>query len=98
MSAQPVEPHGEPVPAPGAAAAIRSQIQEAPERNRWAPAFERDWRHALEDARETFSLAPAHRVIRTWQTRLATADAVRAFKASGYDDSDFLPSEQVLGQ
>ncbi|MEU7149165.1 DUF6247 family protein [Streptomyces sp. NPDC045456] len=97
MSAQPVEPHGEPLPPPGAAASIRTQIQQAPERERWEPAFERDWRHALEDARETGSLTPAHRVIRTWQARLATAPAVRVFKASGCDDSDGVPSEQILG-
>lgn len=98
MSAQPVEPHGEPLPPPGAAASIRDQIQQAPERERWAPAFERDWRHALENARETGSLAPAHRVIRTWQARLATAPAVRDFIASGFDDSTFIPAEQVFGQ
>lgn len=98
MSAQPAEPvPGTPSPAPSAAAAIRAQIEQTPERDRWLPAFDRDWRRALEDARETFTLAPAHRVIRDWQGRLAAAPDVRAFAASGYDDSNSIPLDEVLG-
>ncbi|WP_042427977.1 DUF6247 family protein [Streptacidiphilus anmyonensis] len=98
MSAQPYEPAPAPAPpAAGAAGEIRAQIQDAPEAERWLPAFDRDWAAALAAARESFTLAPAHQVIADWRVRLATAPAVRAFIASGYDDSDGVPLEDVIG-
>ena len=98
MSAQPYEPAPTAAPPqPGAAAELRAQVQAAPESLRWLPAFDRDWAAALAAARESFTLAPAHQVIAEWRMRLASAPAVRAFVAGGYDDSDGVALDDVIG-
>ncbi|GAA1376644.1 DUF6247 family protein [Streptomyces beijiangensis] len=96
MSAQPVHQHQAP-PAPGAAAQLRRQIAEHAAAARWLPAFERDWNAALEESRATFDLSALHEVVREWQGRLATAPAVAAFIASGYEDTDSVALEDVIG-
>lgn len=100
MSAQPEHapvPAPQPAPAPGAAAELRAQVQALPEAALWLPAFDRDWAAALAAAKESFTLAPAHQVIADWRMRVASAHAVRAFVASGYDDSDGVLLEDVIG-
>lgn len=96
MSAQPVHQPAPP-PAPSAAARLRQQIRAHAHADRWAPAFDRDWRHALDQSRETYDLSPLHDVVRTWQGRLATAPAVARFIESGHDTSDGVSLDQVLG-
>ncbi|MER5888270.1 DUF6247 family protein, partial [Streptomyces sp. NPDC001941] len=61
----------------------------------WVPAFERDYAAALEDSRQTFSLAGLYEVVQDWQGRIAHAPAVDAFVASGYDDSDAVDLAEV---
>ncbi|MEU2287893.1 DUF6247 family protein [Streptomyces sp. NPDC013178] len=98
MSAQPDHaPAPPPAPAPTAAAQLRAQIRADRRAPSWLPAFEQDWSRALQDAQHSYSLAPLHDVVRTWQARLAAAPAVDAFVASGYDDSDGVALEDVLG-
>lgn len=99
MSAQPDHALPAPAlaaPAPAAAAQLLAALRCDRRAERWVPAFERDWSRALEDSRHSYSLAPLHDVVRTWQARLAAAPAVDAFIASGYDDSDGIALEDVL--
>ena len=77
-------------PAPGAPAELLAQLRADPRADTWVPTFEREWAAALEESRRTFSLAPLYAVVQEWQGRLASAPAVDAFVASGYDDSDFI--------
>jgi hypothetical protein len=91
-------------PAPGAPAAqaraaaeVRALIAAAPEAQRWLPAYDQEWEAALAAARVTYSLEPALQVVADWRMRLATAPAVRMFVASGYDDSDAVSLESVIG-
>ncbi|MFD5588803.1 DUF6247 family protein [Streptomyces sp. NPDC127063] len=95
MTAQPV--HQPAPPSPAAAAQLRERISRHERAAQWLPAFERDWGHALETARQTFDLTPLHETIREWSGRLATAPAVAAFLAGGMDTSDGVPLEDVIG-
>ncbi|MFB7467092.1 DUF6247 family protein [Streptomyces sp. NPDC056224] len=98
MSAQPVLPHEPPsAPAPAAAAKLRSRIAAHKAADRWLPAFDRDWGAALEESRQTFDLTALHDVVREWQGRLDTAPAVAAFIASGFEDTDSVALEDVIG-
>ncbi|MFJ8871199.1 DUF6247 family protein [Streptomyces sp. NPDC102473] len=96
MSAQPdhapVTPYA---PAPGAPAELLAQLRADRRSTRWVPAFEREWAAALEESRLTFSLAGLYAVIQDWQGRLASAPAVDAFVASGYDDSEFVNAAEL---
>ncbi|MFI5801629.1 DUF6247 family protein [Streptomyces sp. NPDC051561] len=85
-------------PAPAAAAQLLARIRTDRRAAQWGPAFERDWGKALEDARHSYSLAPLHEVIRTWQSRLDTAPAVDAFLDSGMDDSQYVALGDILGR
>ncbi|MEW1552252.1 DUF6247 family protein [Streptomyces tsukubensis] len=96
MTAQPVHQPAPPPP-PAAAAQLRERISRHERAAHWLPAFERDWDHALETARQTFDLTPLHAAIREWTGRLDTAPAVAAFLAGGMDTSDGVPLEDVLG-
>ncbi|WP_030223515.1 DUF6247 family protein [Streptomyces bikiniensis] len=100
MSAQP--DHHAPVPpsapAPGAPAELLAQLRADERAPQWVPAFEREWAAALEESRRTFSLAPLYEVVQDWQGRLASAPAVDAFVASGYDDSQFIDMAQLRGR
>ncbi|MEV7523534.1 DUF6247 family protein [Streptomyces sp. NPDC091371] len=96
MSAQPVHPHQAP-PAPAAAAKVRTRIVAHPAADRWLPAFDRDWSNALEESRHTFDLTALHGVVRAWQGRLDTAPAVAAFAASGFEDTESVALEDVIG-
>ncbi|MGW7821844.1 DUF6247 family protein [Streptomyces puniciscabiei] len=95
MTAQPEEAPAP--PAPAAAAQLLQELRADRRADTWVPAFEQDWARALDDARHSFSLAPVHDVVRAWRARLAAAPAVDAFRASGYDDSDGIALDQVLG-
>ena len=99
MSAQPdhISPVDPSASASNAAALLRAQLTADRRAETWVPAFERDWAAALEDARHSFSLAPLHDVVRTWQAKLAAAPAVDAFIAAGMDDSDGIALEDALG-
>ncbi|MFE6977207.1 DUF6247 family protein [Streptomyces sp. NPDC057682] len=89
MSAQPDHAPVPPLaPAPGAPAELLAQLRACRRADTWVPAFEREWAAALEKSRRTFSLAGLYEVVQNWQGRLAHAQAVDAFLASGYDDSD----------
>jgi hypothetical protein len=96
MSAQPdhapVPPY---TPAPGAPAELLAELRADPRADTWVPAFEREWAAALEESRRTFSLTPLYEVIQDWQGRLASAPAVDAFVASGYDDSEFIDMAEL---
>jgi hypothetical protein len=96
MSAQ---PHHAPLrpyaPAPGAPAELLAQLRADKRASTWVPAFEREWAAALEESRRTFSLAGLYEVLQDWQGRLASAPAVDAFVASGYDDSDFIDMAEL---
>lgn len=63
-----------------------------------SPAFEREWAAALEESRQTFSLAALYEVVQDWQGRLAHAPAVDAFVASGHDDSDAIDMAELRGR
>ncbi len=99
MSAQPdhapVTPYA---PAPGAPAELLAQLRADRRADTWVPAFEREWAAALEESRRTFSLAPLYEVVQEWQGRLASAPAVDAFVASGYDDSEFIDMAELRGR
>ncbi|MGP4004213.1 DUF6247 family protein [Streptomyces sp. 8N706] len=95
MSAQP-EYAPAPPPAPAPAAAARAHPRR-PACRAVGAGLRGDWAKALEDSRHSYSLAPLHDVVRTWQARLAAAPAVDAFLASGMDDSDGIALEDVLG-
>ncbi|MFF0386929.1 DUF6247 family protein [Streptomyces sp. NPDC004286] len=96
MSAQPdhapVTPYA---PSPGAPAELLSQLRADPRAAQWVPAFEREWTDALEESRRTFSLGGLYEVVQGWQGRLASASAVDAFVASGYDDSEFIDMAEL---
>ncbi|MEZ0090995.1 DUF6247 family protein [Streptacidiphilus sp. EB129] len=96
MSAHPID-FPAPPPAPNAGAQLRARVAASSRAERWTPAFERDWAHALEGSRQTFDLSPLHDVIREWRSRLDTEQAVDAFIASGYDESGSVALEEVLG-
>ncbi|GGY80329.1 DUF6247 family protein [Streptomyces omiyaensis] len=99
MSAQPDHtpppPHA---PAPGAPAELLARLRSSGHAERWVPAFERDWRAALEESRRTFSLAGLYEVVQDWQGRLAHAPAVDAFVASGCDDSGAVDMTRSAGR
>ncbi|GHD34761.1 hypothetical protein GCM10010313_81600 [Streptomyces violarus] len=99
MSAQPdhapVTPYA---PAPGAPAELLAQLRADARADTWVPAFEREWAAALEESRRTFSLAGLYEVLQDWQGRLASAPAVDAFVASGYDDSEFIDMAELRGR
>ncbi|MFD3585771.1 DUF6247 family protein [Streptomyces sp. NPDC058683] len=94
MSAQPEEARAQPAPA---AAQLLQALRADRRADTWVPLFEQGWARALDDARHSFSLAPVHTVIGTWQARLAAVPAVDAFLAGGCDDSDGIDLDQVLG-
>ncbi|MFI1840122.1 DUF6247 family protein [Streptomyces olivaceoviridis] len=99
MSAQ---PDHAPVPAyapePGAPAELLARLRADARAARWVPAFEREWAAALDESRRTFSLAGLYEVLQEWQGRLASAPAVDAFVASGYDDSEFIDMAELRGR
>ncbi|MFJ5032819.1 DUF6247 family protein [Streptomyces sp. NPDC088560] len=99
MSAQPdhasVTPYA---PAPGAPAELLAQLRADRRAGTWVPAFEREWAAALEESRRTFSLGRLYAVVQEWQGRLASAPAVDAFVASGYDDSEFIEMAELRGR
>ncbi|CAL9671416.1 hypothetical protein SUDANB15_07423 (plasmid) [Streptomyces sp. enrichment culture] len=65
----------------------------------WTPsAPKREWAAAREESRRTFSLAGLYEVLEEWQGRLASAPAVDAFVASGYDDSEFIDMADLCGR
>jgi hypothetical protein len=96
MSAQPdhapVTPYA---PTPGAPAELLAQLRGDPRADTWVPAFEREWAAALEESRRTFSLGGLYAVVQEWQGRLASAPAVDAFVASGYDDTEFIDMAEL---
>ncbi|MGW3154571.1 DUF6247 family protein [Streptomyces sp. NPDC001089] len=96
MTAQPVHQPA-PAPPPAAAAQLRERISRHARAAHWLPAFDRDWGHALETARQTYDLTPLHEAIREWSGRLDTAPAVAAFLAGGMDTSDGTSLEDVIG-
>lgn len=99
MSAQPDHAPATPyAPAPGAPAELLAQLRADKRAATWVPAFEREWATALEESRATFSLAALYEVLQDWQGRLASAPAVDAFIASGYDDSDFIDMAELRGR
>ncbi|MFE2647427.1 hypothetical protein ACFXDO_33450 [Streptomyces nigra] len=57
-----------------------------------------EWAAALEESRCTFSPARLNAVVEEWQDRLASAPAVDAFVASGYDDGDFIDIAELRGR
>ncbi|MGW0751958.1 DUF6247 family protein [Streptomyces sp. NPDC002587] len=98
MSAQPVHPYqSPPAPAPAAAAKLRCRIAAHEAADRWLPAFDRDWGAALDESRQTFDLSALHEVVREWQGRLDTAPAVAALVASGFEDTDSVALEDIIG-
>ncbi|WP_367141118.1 MULTISPECIES: DUF6247 family protein [Streptomyces] len=99
MSAQPDHaPATVGAPAPEAPAELLDQLRADRRADTWVPAFEREWAAALEESRRTFSLAGLYKVVQDWQSRLASAPAVDAFVASGYDDSDFIDMAELRGR
>ncbi|MFI1530694.1 DUF6247 family protein [Streptomyces griseus] len=96
MSAQPDHARVTPyAPAPGAPAELLAQLRADSRADRWVPLFEREWADALEESRRTFSLAGLYGIVQDWQGRLASAPAVDAFVASGYDDADFIDMAEL---
>ncbi|MFH8586542.1 DUF6247 family protein [Streptomyces celluloflavus] len=99
MSAQldhaPVTPYA---PAPGAPAELLAQLRADRRADTWVPAFAREWTAALEESRKTFSLGGLYEVLQEWQGLIASAPAVDAFVASGYDDSDFIDMAELRGR
>ncbi|MEU5971939.1 MULTISPECIES: DUF6247 family protein [Streptomyces] len=99
MSAQPDHaPLAPYTPAPGAPAELLHQLRADRRAAQWVPAFEQEWAAALEESRRTFSLGGLYAVLQDWQGRLASAPAVDAFVASGYDDSDFIDMAELRGR
>ncbi|WP_424893327.1 DUF6247 family protein [Streptomyces sp. XH2] len=99
MSAQPDHaPATVGAPAPGAPAELLDQLRADRRADTWVPAFEREWAAALEESRRTFSLGGLYKVVQDWQGRLASAPAVDAFVASGYDDSQFIDMAELRGR
>ncbi|MEW1692927.1 DUF6247 family protein [Streptomyces sp. NPDC091265] len=64
----------------------------------WVPAFEWEWAAELGESRRTFSLAALYKVLEEWQGLIASAPAVDAFVASGYDDSRFIDTAALRGR
>lgn len=91
----PATPHA---PAPGAPAQLLAQLRADHRAAQWVPAFERQWAAALEESRRTFSLAGLYEVVQEWQGLIASAPAVDAFAASGYDDSGFIDMAELRGR
>ncbi|GGS40754.1 hypothetical protein Snoj_00130 [Streptomyces nojiriensis] len=99
MSAQPDHTPAAPyAPAPGAPAELLTQLRADRRAERWVPAFEREWTAALEESRRTFSLNTLYEVVHVWQARLASAPAVDAFTASGFDETGFVDMAEVRGR
>ncbi|WP_326681531.1 DUF6247 family protein [Streptomyces sp. NBC_01237] len=99
MSAQPDHAPLTPyAPAPGAPAELLAQLRADRRAPQWVPAFEREWATALEKSRKSFSLAGLYEVVQEWQGLIASAPAVDAFVASGYDDSDFVDMAELRGR
>ncbi|MFJ8563016.1 DUF6247 family protein [Streptomyces microflavus] len=99
MSTQPEHAPLHPyAPAPGAPAELLAQLRADQRADTWVPAFERQWATALEESRKSFSLAALYEVIQEWEGRLASAPAIDAFVASGYDDSDFTDMAELRGR
>ncbi|MFD4240987.1 DUF6247 family protein [Streptomyces sp. NPDC058525] len=96
-SAHQLPPAPAPAPAPAAAAKLRARIAAHSAAGRWLPAFDRDWDAALEESRQTYYLTALHDVVRAWQGRLDTAPAVAALIASGFEDTDGVALEDVIG-
>ncbi|BBG20720.1 hypothetical protein RVR_P1103 (plasmid) [Actinacidiphila reveromycinica] len=97
MTAQPLDAPTPP-PSPTAGADLRTRIARSARAERWLPAFDLEWKQALETARATLSLAQLYAVITTWQRRLDSETVVDAFIASGYDTSDGIAFEDVAGR
>ncbi len=99
MTAQPDHaPVTPPAPAPGAPAQLLAQLRADRRADTWVPAFEREWAAALEESRRTFSLAGLYVVVQEWQGIIASAPAVDAFVATGYDDSGFIDMAELRGR
>ncbi|MEU1090625.1 DUF6247 family protein [Streptomyces sp. NPDC005576] len=96
MSAQPdhasVTPYA---PAPGAPAELLAQLRADRRAPQWVPALEQQWATAIEESRRTFSLAALCEVVQEWQGLIASAPAVDAFVASGYDDTSFVDMAEL---
>ncbi|MFJ8752616.1 DUF6247 family protein [Streptomyces sp. NPDC102441] len=96
MSAQPdhvpVTPYA---PTPGAPAELLAQLRADRRAARWVPAFEQEWAAALEESRQTFSLAALYEVVQVWQARIASVPAVDAFLASGRNEAGFVTMDEV---
>ncbi|WP_405681125.1 DUF6247 family protein [Streptomyces sp. NBC_00868] len=96
MSAQPDHTPAAPyAPAPGAPAELLALLRADRRAERWVPAFEREWAAALEESRRTFSLNTLYEVVHVWQARLASAPAVDAFVASGYEETGFVDMAEL---
>jgi hypothetical protein len=93
----PVTPYA---PAPGAPAELLAQLRADKRADTWLPAFKREWAAALDESRRTFSPGGLYEVVQDWQGRLASAPAVDAFVACGYDDSvsDFIDMAELRGR
>ncbi|MER5950209.1 DUF6247 family protein [Streptomyces sp. NPDC001904] len=99
MSAQPDHaPVTTYAPAPGAPAELLAQLRADKRADTWVPAFERAYAAALEESLRTFSLTGLYEVVQEWQGLIASAPAVDAFVASGYDDSDFIDMAELRGR
>ncbi|MFD3472111.1 DUF6247 family protein [Streptomyces sp. NPDC058682] len=99
MSAQPDHTPTTPyAPAPGAPAELLAQLRADHRAERWVPAFEQEWAQALEESRRSFSLTTLYEVVHVWQARLASAPAVDAFVASGFDESGFVDMAELRGR
>ncbi|MFE5562894.1 DUF6247 family protein [Streptomyces sp. NPDC056544] len=100
MSAQPDHhtPAAPYAPAPGAPAELLAQLRADHRAERWVPAFEQEWAQALEESRRSFSLTTLYEVVHVWQARLASAPAVDAFVASGFDESGFVDMPELRGR
>ncbi|MEU6865821.1 DUF6247 family protein [Streptomyces sp. NPDC046876] len=85
-------------PAPGAPAELLAQLRADRRAQHWVPAFEREWAAALDESRRTFSLNTLYEVVQVWQARLASAPAVDAFVASGFDETGFVDMDELRGR
>ncbi|MBF4138128.1 DUF6247 family protein [Streptomyces albidoflavus] len=94
MSAQPEEAPAP--PAPTEAARVRAQIAADRRAGSWVPAFDRDWAKALAESAQSYSLAPLHTVVRTWQHRLAAASDVDAYLDADGIEAGFVDLDDVV--
>ncbi|NUV30781.1 MULTISPECIES: DUF6247 family protein [Streptomyces] len=94
MSAQPEEAPAP--PAPTEAARLRAQIAADRRADSWGLAFDRDWAKALAESGQSYSLAPLHNVVRTWQHRLAAAPDVDAYLDAGRIEAGFVDLDDVV--